>query len=440
MATINYYLKGAISDNNILLLQKTDKEGLRRYYNTPLQIILKVSMAGSRLQIYTKKRIEPKFWQKNKQEVNCRKLKSGCLEINTWLSELKKEINLKCIQLETSSKRITKPDLQKILNQFSVRKSTKTIFSELMELFLDEHQTRSGNPLKLGSKKKYRVLVHNLNSFCEYKNISPNVDNISTQFFKDFVKYLRSELQHIDNTIVKAIKGCKTFFGFLAKKDLITPIDFSWFKTTEKEGEIYTLSIDEVLMIQNKDFKSQKLNDTRDVFCFQCWTGQRISDIIKIRWDEIRINEKKERVWNIISTKGEIRVSIPIIEYADKIISKYESDPKPLPLRNSSKINENLKMIGLRVGLTRKVRKTKYINGELNIEYIPFYKVLSTHVARKSFITNSLILDIPERIVRSISKHKDEKSFRRYVKYSEEFKNNKIREAFNFNTKSLDSS
>jgi len=389
-------------------------------------------MSGSRLQVYTKKRIEPKYWTKNKQEVNCRKLKSGCIELNTWLSDLKKEINLKCIQLETSSRRITKTDLLKIINQFSVKKSTKKTFAELMEFFLNEHQTQSGNPLKLGTKKKYRVLVNHLNSFCEYRSVLPYVDNISIQFFKDFEKYLRSELQHIDNTIVKATKGCKTFFGFLAKKNIIEPIDFSGFKTTETEGEIYTLSIDEILKIQNTDFASQKLNDTRDIFCFQCWTGERISDIMKIRWDEIHINKKEERIWNFISVKGEERISVPIIEHADKIISKYKTHPIPLPLMSSQKINDNLKVIGLRSGLTHNVRKTSYINGEIKVEHVPFYKVLTTHVARKSFITNSLILDIPERIVRSISKHKNERSFRRYVEISEEFKNQKIREAFNF--------
>jgi hypothetical protein len=89
-----------------------------------------------------------------------------------------------------------------------------------------------------------------------------------------------------------------------------------------------------------------------------------------------------------------------------------------------------LKEIGEKAGLTRKVRKVRYYDGEINIEYVPFYKILTTHIARKSYITNSLILDIPERIVRSISKHKNERSFKRYVEISEEYKNQKIREVF----------
>jgi len=35
---------------------------------------------------------------------------------------------------------------------------------------------------------------------------------------------------------------------------------------------------------------------------------------------------------------------------------------------------------------------------------------------RKTFISVSLELGIPERVVKTISNHKDERSFRRYVK------------------------
>lgn len=63
-------------------------------------------------------------------------------------------------------------------------------------------------------------------------------------------------------------------------------------------------------------------------------------------------------------------------------------------------------------------------------EYVPFYEVLTTHVGRKSFITNSLILGIPERVVKEVSGHKDEKSFQQYVKLVESYKAQKIEEGY----------
>jgi site-specific recombinase XerD len=430
MAGVNYYLKGALSDQSLDALLKDDPKKVKEYLNTPLQISLKVSMAGSRIQVYTKKRIEPKYWNKNKQEANCKKLKLGCSEINTWLSDLKKEVILKCIQLETSSKKITKPELLQILDQFSVKKSTRKTFDDFIEFFLTEHKTKSGNPLKLGTKKKYRTLINHLNLYCDNNNMQPYVEHVNARFLKGFQHFLRDTLKHTDNTVVKYLKECKTFFNFLHERSFIDQINFSGIKTTETEGEIYTLSIDEIQKIQGMDFKNTKLNSVRDIFCFQCWTGQRISDIVNIRWEDIHTNKEGNKIWNFISIKLEERVIVPIIPQAEQIISKYENDPLPLPIMSTQKINEYLKEIGKLAELDRKVRKVKYYNGELQTEYLPFFKVLTTHVARKSYITNSLILEIPERVVRSISKHKNEKSFRRYVEISEEYKDHKIREAF----------
>jgi len=61
---------------------------------------------------------------------------------------------------------------------------------------------------------------------------------------------------------------------------------------------------------------------------------------------------------------------------------------------------------------------------------VPFYEVLTSHVGRKSYITNSLILGVPERVVKEVSGHKDEKSFRRYVQLAESYKSQVIRKAF----------
>ena len=59
-----------------------------------------------------------------------------------------------------------------------------------------------------------------------------------------------------------------------------------------------------------------------------------------------------------------------------------------------------------------------------------FYEIMTAHVARKTFITNSLILGVPERVVREISDHKDEKSFRRYIKLADSYKTAKLFEAY----------
>jgi integrase len=68
--------------------------------------------------------------------------------------------------------------------------------------------------------------------------------------------------------------------------------------------------------------------------------------------------------------------------------------------------------------------------GVVHQDKVFFYDVLTTHVGRKSYITNSLILGVPERVVKEVSGHKDEKSFNRYVKLADKYKSQVIRKAY----------
>ena len=80
--------------------------------------------------------------------------------------------------------------------------------------------------------------------------------------------------------------------------------------------------------------------------------------------------------------------------------------------------------------MNKSTKILRYFDGVKKEDFVPFYQVLTTHVARKSFITNALMPGVPERIARDVSGHKDEKSFRRYVKLVDSYKDEVIRGAF----------
>ena len=89
-----------------------------------------------------------------------------------------------------------------------------------------------------------------------------------------------------------------------------------------------------------------------------------------------------------------------------------------------------LRMPGEQVKFAWPVKISRYYEGSLHQEQVPFFEVLSSDVGRRSLITNSLILGVPERVVKEVSGHKDEKSFARYVKLAENYKSQVIRKAF----------
>jgi len=161
-----------------------------------------------------------------------------------------------------------------------------------------------------------------------------------------------------------------------------------------------------------------------------CWTGQRYSDIEKIKREDIYTEKGGQKVWDLIVEKTGERIIIPIITYADKILEKFKNDPYPLPRITNQRMNQYLKTIGRIAEFHQTIKIIKYYNDNKQEFYEPLRQHLTTHVARKSYITNSLILGIPERIVREVSGHKDEKSFRRYVNLAKSYKNQVIQDAY----------
>ena len=431
MASVNYYLKGAISEKHIEELKRNeDIESLDEILSQPLQIFLKISSQGRRIQVYTKRRIAQKYWDSSKQEYNPRRYRDNCAAKNAWLRELKSEVAELADINERNGIITASQEIKEILANKIVSKPVKESFEELLHSFLREHKKNDGHPLKEGTRQKYLGTYNHLLEYSKSNNIRLEIERIDEKFLQDFREYLSRIKELTDNTVVKILKAIKTFLRHYQKKGIIKSMDLSEVKTIDTEGEIYVLPIDKVLELQYVDLESERLKRVRDVFCFMCWTGQRYSDIVKINHNDLVEKADGQKDWNLITVKTQSRISVPIVQYAEEILDKYKDYETPIPIFSNQKINNYLKELGEHVKFSWPVKTSKYFEGVLQQEQVPFYEVLTTHVGRKSYITNSLILGVPERVVKEVSGHRGEKSFRRYVKLAEVYKSQVIRKAF----------
>lgn len=157
-----------------------------------------------------------------------------------------------------------------------------------------------------------------------------------------------------------------------------------------------------------------KLNNIRDVFCFACFTGQLFSDIFNIRREDIKGN-----FWHLRTQKTNDIIKLPLNDFAVAILEKYKDSPKPLPVISNQKSNEFVKELFKFAGLDRECRNTTFRGGKRNDEYPPLYKIVTTHTARRTFITLSLEKNMVHETVMKISGHKDYKTLKKYIKISE---------------------
>ena len=430
MATVNYYIKGAISDDRIEILKSNDNSWLQSELKVPRQIYLKLSTTGDRLQIYTGKRISQAMWNKSKQEIDTRKYRNGGVKLNKWLTDLKNDVLQLATDNELNSERTLTEDIKEILSKKKLNKPSATSFEDYINQFLSLQKTGDGYSLKSNTIKKYEGFHNHIIGFSLKTGVSLELSRLDKRFLNDFKDYLSKTKKLSDNTVAKYVKAAKTFIRFYVARGLIKPFDISEIKSKEREGEIFVLPIKQIIELQNHQFKSSALSRARDVFCFMCWTGQRYSDITNLTRKQLCLNDHKEAIWKLVTVKTNENISVPIISYAEEIMAKYEKEEYPIPRFTNQKLNFHLKTIGEKAEINNLVKVVKYYDGRKVEDHVPFYKVLTTHVARKSYITNSLILGVPERVVREVSGHKDEKSFRRYVNLAESYSNNMVQAAY----------
>ncbi len=428
MASVNFYLKGAFAKQR--LSEITDKKLVNEILDTRYQIFLKLSTSGERHQIYTKKRITQRLWNFEKQEADSNKMRKLGVAFNNWLKDLREDVMKMASENELSGKRTSKKDLQQILSTRFLNKPRSEEFEDQFKEFLSQHKTAAGHSLRPSSLQKYGGLKNHLKDYAKQSRQVLNIKNIDREFMQGFKDYLVEENKMNDNSVSKYIKILKPLLRYFMGKGVIQTFALTDVKSNVQDGAIFVLPIKNILELQNMEIEEEHLIQARNIFCFMCWTGQRYSDYQVIKWEDISLNDRNEKVWQLVTVKTHTAVTVPIIPYAEEILKRNKKMPTPFPRFTNQQMNIYLKKLGQMAKLNHTVKVADYYDGKKVEKFLPFHDVLTTHVARKSFITNSLILGVPERVIREVSGHRGEKSFRRYINLADNYKSDMISKAF----------
>lgn len=112
---------------------------------------------------------------------------------------------------------------------------------------------------------------------------------------------------------------------------------------------------------------------------------------------------------------------------AKTILEKYEYC---LPVLSNQKLNQHLKSLGEKAGIKEEVNIQKYRGAERIDDKLPKFKLISTHTARRTFITLSLEKGIRQEVVMSITGHKNFRTFNTYIKIVDKVKKEELLKAW----------
>lgn len=399
MATVNFYL------------DKPNRKNER-------PILLTYLLNGAKIRFSTKLKTTDKDWNSEKQIIK----KNGAdeSEINFALNEFKRVISKAELDTKFEPSRLTLDFIRTRLEEATGKKKTTFTIYDAFEEYIKEAEIKK----TINSKRIYQVTLDKLKAFDTEKRFLLNFENIDGKFESKFTEYLMIDCDMMNNTIGRYIKTIKSFMHFATERGYTNNYKFKSFKVIRQDADIIYLTEEELLRIYSLKDLSKSLDMVKDAFCLGCFTGLRFSDL-----SELRLANVKNNFIELKSKKTRDFLRIPLNDYAKEILKKHDGNP-PVMISNQ-KMNDYIKDIGEIAEITAPIILTKY-QGATKIEKSePKYKFLSTHTARRTFVTLSLEKGMRPEVVMSITGHKDYATFKKYIKLTENVKLAEMNNAWN---------
>lgn len=267
--------------------------------------------------------------------------------------------------------------------------------------------------------KGYVTARNAIKDFLELSNSRLFLEDIDLEFYDNFRNYCFKKRKYLNNTFCKVISNIKTFMSWSEDRGYHSKLTYKKFKAVEEDIEVIYLTMEELLKLNNYEFENQKYNRVRDIYCFACFTGLRYSDITNLKDSNVYENEIKFTVRKTRSTDH----VVPLNEFAKRILEKYKGGfHSPLPIISSQKLNKNIQEACEIIGIDTPINITRFSGSKRIEKVVPKYTMVTIHTARKTFVTNSLILGMNTQVIKNITGHKKDASFQKYVKIADDFK------------------
>jgi integrase len=423
MAGVKFYLE-----------KRKDKSKNLIVDNVP--ILLYYSFNGQRLQYFTGERIDTryyidKYWKKVGQQP-VKKTAPKAEMINRNLDTLrlfveKTHSDFKALQIVPTVSLFTEKLDEAFKSKEDSKKSPKELTTnDALDLFTEFVK---GN-FSFNTYRNSLTAVNHIKDFIgESKTKRLFLDGIDKVFVEDFRQYLVTQ-GHLNNTVVKNLDKLRRFLSWAEEKGYYSNSDVK-IVTKENDIEVIFLNYEELKYLQTLKIKNTSLERVRDIFVFACFTGMRYGDIFKLKKLDIKANQIQ-----FFITKGGNTIShtVPLVNQSRAILEKYSDLPgdKALPVISNQKMNDYIKEVMKLANFNDVVTiAEKQGNGKVIENTYEKWELISCHTSRKTFITVSMTLGMPEAVIKSISGHtKNSRAFTKYYTVVDSLKQAEMNKIF----------
>ncbi len=435
MVKINTYKFGIAMDKykhrvNFRLEKRKDKTG-------DLPINADITFAGKRIWYYTGYRIAESKWDLQTQRVKRNSFNDdgdSATDINQRLVKIESAVDAVFAQLELRGDEATpitvREELKRILNE---EKNTRLTVAEVYQLLIDEREKElKETPFTAqwtkGTLTKHKTMRRHLLEF----RAGLYFEDITDDMLAKFELFLIGKGLS-NNYTFKSMMDIKTFLNWATRKGYNRNTAYVGYKQrfrdeTKSDSTMnhFALTDEELEAVMSFPTNRAAIDRVRDMFVFSCYTGQRFSEMSSLRWSNIDGD-----MLDIVAPKTNKRQRFALPLEAQRILAKYpkapdEDDPYVFPRLSNQKFNEHLKEVGKLAGMNGDWITEKQVGREKIRTIAPKYESLSSHCARRTFVTMCMRLGMSSEDIRAVTGHSTSNMMMKYVKFDDKSKREKM--------------
>lgn len=269
---------------------------------------------------------------------------------------------------------------------------------------------------KESTLQKYNTTFIHLKNYAKEKGKELTYDSIDWHFRNAFLKYLYASPRNMStNTTVKILSIVKLFLKESHKlkyhtNEIYKDKDFGE-KLVKTKNKV-RLSLEELDALLSLDLSSnERLEKVRDLFIVGAFTGLRFSDWHKIGREQLFTSGGIEMI-RVMAEKTRKYTAIPLFPELKQVLEKYNYN---LPAISSQKFNDYIKEVAQIAFADTTFLRIYSEGGQIKDETIQKWEAVSSHAARRSFVSNFLQLQISPMLIMSVTGHSTEKQLYAYA-------------------------
>lgn len=315
-------------------------------------IFVRITINSQRTEISTKLSCPFNLWD-GKREMVKSSTSFPSARTNQMLEQLKGKIIAIYQDLRIREEHIS---ITAIKNHFLGIKEKGHTLQKLMEYHLNTQKNHL-NPATLNHyKSTNRYILNFLKEGKKCEDIF--LSKIDYGFLTDFEAFLRSyqpteagKVPIGHNTVMRHLSRLRTLINLAIKLGWIQYYPFKAYKLSFKPSDRGYLSKEELSFLEAKTFSTQRLQLTKDLFIFSCYTGLSYVDISLLQPQHITIGIDGNSWLYTKRQKTQSPVRIPLLPVALELIEQYKTNPRALqsntlfPTISNQRLNSYLKEI-----------------------------------------------------------------------------------------------